>query len=168
MRPLKLEDIVPQTGEFTLRSTGITYRLRPVNVDDRMWINHTYGGNLENIFKKLMVKEICHIAFHQLDDSDKLQFVKKQVQIVDDEGSKKELELGGLSLFRTLIQGNDELTAILTALLHTIGISQPLIDEMAAELSSETAEKKSPNQTGEKSLTSSPASTDGHSQKSES
>lgn len=168
MRPIKLEDLVPQTAEFSLRSTGQTYRLRPLNIDDRIWINQTYGKNLQQIFRHVLVKEISHIAFHQMLEEDKVNFTVKNVEIVDDDGNKREIKLGGLNLFRTLVEGTDEITAILTAVLHAIGISQPLLEEMAAEVSGEESQKKNETLTGEKSLTSSQVNTDGLSEKSDS
>ncbi|OFZ54976.1 MAG: hypothetical protein A2428_03120 [Bdellovibrionales bacterium RIFOXYC1_FULL_54_43] len=166
MRPIKLEELVPLPGEFYLRATQKTYHLRPVSIEDRVWITSKYGSELQQIFREVRAKEIAAIAFHQLTDKDKADFKKKTVEIVDEEGNTKETELGGVVVLRMLIQGNDEITAVLTALLHTIGISEPLIEEMAADADSELAQKKNENVTGERSLTSLPANMDGASTKS--
>jgi hypothetical protein len=161
MRPIKIEELIPLPGEFTLRATGKTYRLEPVSVADRIWITKNFGNDLEDIFRSVRAKEIAQIAFHQMSPEDKEFFTEKSVEFIDDLGHKKEELIGGINLFLRLIRGNDEITAVLSALLHTIGISQPLLDEMAEDVAQESAQKKSEISTGERSLISSPVNMDG-------
>jgi hypothetical protein len=170
MRPIKLEELIPKPAEFTLRATGRTYTLRPFSLEDRVWVNQTFGDQVEAIFREVRMKEIARIVFHQFDDKTKKEFRAQDVQIVDEDGEEHTERLGGVDLLCKIIQGYDEQIAIYSALMQTFGISQPLMEEMAAEVDSEKTQKKRDEElkTGEKSSTSLPASTVGLSDKSES
>lgn len=168
MRPIKLEEIVPQAATITLKKTERTYRLRPIDVDDELWLQTRFGNRLQEILSQIRMPEICEIVFHQMEDEDQELFRAQDVKVIDGAGEEHTLRLGGAKLLSKLISGYVEKIAVYQALMVTIGISRPLLDELASAASS--TEKKSDltsQPTGDGSSTPSHASTDGPSEKSE-
>lgn len=155
---INLEDLVPEKSAFKLKIPNKEYTLRPFNLEDEVWLQKKYGNEIESIFKELRIKEICEIAFHQLED--KSDFKKREVKFVNDEGDELVEIKGGVDLLYSLVSGFDEKIAIINALMATIGVSRPIVEK----LTKEDGEKKSETtaeQTGQKSSTSSQVNTDG-------
>lgn len=165
MKPLKLEDLCPQQGRFRLKSTGETeYTLRPMTLADRAWINATFPGKIDKIFSQLQANELSQIVYRLMDDDSKAKFKPRSVRIFnEDTGVETSGEVGGWRLLAAIAQGGlQELEGMMKALLHTIGISEPIIEELAKV--DESAEKKTPDpaelSAGAPPSTSLPASTD--------
>lgn len=161
---IKLEDLIPQTGKFTLSVTGKTYRLNPVTVIDELWMADEFGGRLEEIFAKMQMMEICRIVFRLMFAEDKKDFKKKTVKVINEEGDEESYELGGAELLAAMIRGVNEKIAVHQALLVTIGVSRPLQKKLAAEAEAEAPaeeQKKSPKgkRAGLRSSTTSRANT---------
>jgi hypothetical protein len=167
--PLKLEDLIPQSAEIHLSSTGKSYKLRPFSLEDEAWLSRRFGKDLPAIFSEMRMADIAEIAFHQFELEDKRQFVAQEVTIVDEAGNERTERMGGAVLFRMMIRGLKEKNELYAALLQTIGISRPVQDQLAADVSSEKKRiednlKSEP--TGEQSSMPLPVNTDGVSQKS--
>jgi hypothetical protein len=165
MKQITLADICPQPGKFTLKSTGKEYTLLPISIADQAWINERFGKNLEQIFREVRSNEIAQIAYHQMDEQSKTEFEPKEVTIHNEEtGARTKTMIGGWRLFAAQVAGMGEMEGIFKALLHTIGVSQPLIEELEADMKAEELKKKEdPSETrpaGGESLTPSPVSTD--------
>lgn len=158
MKPVKLEDLVPQGAEFNLKQTGKTYKLRAVSAADEIWMKQTFGDDLQKVFSEVRIREICRIVFRIMEQDSKASLAVRDVTIMDESGKEEKIQLGGVDLLMTLVSGISEQVEILKALLQTIGISRPMIDGFEAE-----AEKKSleAQLTGGQSSTSSPQSTAG-------
>jgi hypothetical protein len=139
MKPIELKDLNPQGAEITLRKTGKTYRLRPVNLADEKWMAETFGNDLEKIFRDIQMVQIMRIVFHQLEHEDKVDFRQQDVEFMNEEGVTITKKIGGAELLFWMIEGMEEKIQIFQALMKTIGISRAMID---GELSEE--EKKSP------------------------
>lgn len=170
MRPIKMSEIVPSPSEFTLRSTGKTYKLRPFGLEDEQWLDETFGGELEKVFREYRIRDILRIAYHQLCDEDKKEFKAREVRLQDEDGEERTERMGGVRLLFARVTGEDEQYAILQALLKARGVSQPLMEELVAEVSGAPAQKKSDEtdpSTGEKFSTSLQPNTDGPSSTSE-
>lgn len=140
---LKLSDIVPRPSFFQLAATGdFEYQLRPFDLDDEAWLATTYP-NLQDILTTMQMKHVAAIAWHQLDAPSREKFVKQKVEIVNDEGDKVVIEMGGLKLFSTMIRGVNEKVTIYKALMEAIGVSRPVLDEIKVD-DMAGVEKKSP------------------------
>ena len=139
MKPIDLKDLNPQGAEITLRKTGKTYRLRPVNLADEKWMGETFGSDLEKIFRDINMVQIMRIVFHQMEHEDKADFRQQEVEFMNEEGVSLKKKIGGAELLFWMIEGMEEKLQIFQALMQTIGISRAMMDE---PLSAE--EKKSP------------------------
>jgi hypothetical protein len=162
---LTLEEIIPQTGEFTLSQTKKTYHLRPFSVSDEIWLKANFGGDkeIQRVFDEFDLMSISKIAFHQMVEQDKVDFKKAKVKIVNDDGDEEEFELGGYKLLFGMISGWQEKRAVLMALLQTIGVSRPAIEKLKEQQDSDFKKKLNQisQQIGQPSSTSSTTSTDG-------
>lgn len=156
MDAIRLEDIIPEGSTFTLKQTGKTYRIRPINLADEIWLNETFREDIEPIFKEIRMKEVCRIAFRLMHPDDQVDFTAQTVRIIDEEGVWIEKQLGGAQLLFTLISGIQEKLQIFEALLKAIGAGRPLLERAANQA---VTEKKSHSQpTGQPSSISSPMS----------
>jgi hypothetical protein len=142
---VKLEDLVPEGAEFKLKKTEKTYRLKPFSLSDELWMNKVFGNDIEKIFREVRMKEVCRIVFHQLEDEDKEDFLARDVTVINEQGEKLTQRLGGAELFSLFISGQTEKIKIFEALLQTIGISRPMLDEFKKDSESST-EKKTEDQ----------------------
>lgn len=128
----KFEDLIPKTGEFTLSQLpNHTIKLKPFSAADEIWLLDRFGGRLQEIFLKAKVREICEIAFHQMED--KTPFIKQEVDLVDEEGNVSKQSLGGVSLLMALILPKQELEPVIMALMQTIGVSRPMVEKQYEE-----------------------------------
>lgn len=125
---IKLEDLVPEGSEFTLKSTGLTYKLRAFTMQDEIWIAKTFGEGIKDIFEKARMQEICRIVYHQLENKE--DFCKREVKIINEEGEEVTGQVGGVDLLISLISGMDEKLNIINALLATIGISRGVMEKL--------------------------------------
>lgn len=126
---LKLEDICPEESTFKLKQTGKTYTLRPISLDDEMWLLREFPTNLQEIFNKGQMKEISRIVFHQLINSDKEDFLEKEVIYINEQGKKLTMRKGGADLLNAIILGPGEKMEVIKALVRCLGVSRPLIDD---------------------------------------
>lgn len=129
---LDINDLVPEPGKFTLKKYGgkpIVVKLRPISLADEIHINKKYGDRIQEIFEKLMTRELCEIAYHLCDNKE--VFERKEVTFFSDEGLKFKKHVGGIELMMVLVTGIDEKMKMIEALLATIGISRPVMDKLA-------------------------------------
>lgn len=113
---MELEELIPESSEFNLASTGETHIIRPLTLEDEIWLKKELGDRLGTIFdaENLDMEAITLIAYHQLTD-------KKPFRAVDhtsynDEGEEINTRVGGLSLFRKSIMGVEEQVGLINAL----------------------------------------------------
>lgn len=146
---VKLEEIIPKRSEFKLLKTKRSYALRPLSLDDELWLQHTYGDQLEKILGEIRMKEICQIVFHQMEEESKAYFAAKDITFMDDNGESKTHRVGGAALLLCMISGGmTEKLEIFNALMETVGISRPIQDRLVA--SDQLKKKQSRQQTGRK------------------
>lgn len=170
MNPLKLEDIIPQASEFTLSATGKTYRLRPISLDDEVWLKQTFGESIKEVFEEVKMFEVCRIVFHQMEPESQKDFIKQNVKIVNEEGDSETLNIGGYKLLFSMVAGTREKMDMFKALLQTIGISRPILDKIGKvelEKKNEELNQLMSKPTGLKSSTTSQPLTDGPQTRSE-
>jgi len=132
MKPIDLKDLTPMGATITLKSTGKEYRLRPFTLADEKWLQETFGNDLEKIFREINMVQIARIAFHQMEDDDRRDFVQRDVTFINEDGEEKVVKRGGAELFFWMISGMEEKLQIFQALMHTIGISRAVIDQAMA------------------------------------
>ena len=143
---LTFEDIRPEKASFTLKSTGKKYTLRPVSMDDEIWLRERFGDDIEKIFTEIRTQEICDIVFHQLDEASKEGFTAQEVTIMNEEGEKITEKRGGSKLLRCFLIGFEDKMLVYNALMKTLGLSRPTVDKLiAAEdaMKAQSTEKKS-------------------------
>lgn len=157
MTTIQLEDLIPQEARFTLASTGKTYRVKPFSLQDDMWLNRTYGADLEKILRDMRWVEIARIVFHQLHDEDRAEFAKQTVTIVNEQGERINETIGGVDLMFRMIHGYADKKAMYDALLEALGLSKPIQEKLL----SGDQKKSLVLQVGQTSSTDSQASTDG-------
>jgi hypothetical protein len=158
MKPIKLEDLIPE--EVDLKIGAKTYTLRKLNLQDEIWLNKTYGTKLEDIFGNVEFEFISKIIFRLL--KDKTDFAAEELDEpqYDDDGNiiSQTTKITGPEKIMRALSGVHEKQDAYFALMSTIGISRPVLDEMTEEelkrLNSENKKKVTAKKpVGEKSLT---------------
>ena len=123
---LKIEDLVPQKA-FIKLSTGKEIELAPWSLRVRFWALDKYGAEkLQDILQTQSLKEITEIVFFML-----TQESKKLFSSFDD--------------FCDHVVTTQDILSLTMALLQTIGISEPMVDELRKEMAKgpkPTAQKK--------------------------
>jgi hypothetical protein len=144
---MKLTELVPRESKFSLRLAKREFTMRPINLEDEIWLEETYGidGILE-IFNEMNIKEIARVVFRLIKPEDKTYFAKREVEFITEDGDKETLVLGGVALFKSLISGMQEKEDLIRALLVNIGMSRPDIEEEADKLDGENGKKKAETQ----------------------
>lgn len=161
MKPIKLEDLRPQPASFRLRKFSHDFLLRPVSLADDAWLRETFGAEVE---KAMSTEEgMVRLAYRLMAEEDKAIFKPIDRTVLDENGETKNERVGGWRLLLESIEGIDEKTKVARALIHTRGISAPVLDEIIEEemKKKELMANASPKSAGEPSLISSPPSTDG-------
>lgn len=169
---MELDEFIPKTGTFHLAHTNKTYHLRKISLADEAWLKTRFGSDVEvsKIFTEMNIFAIAEIAFHQLVDEERAEFLERDVKFIDDNGKELIMKLGGYKLLFSLISGWSEKSDIVKGLLETIGVSRPTVTkaEMEAEQAKQEHFKKKINDpqnqsplTGQESAMSSVASTVG-------
>jgi len=153
MEKIKLEDLVPTSGKFFLKTMNKEYTLRPVNLQDELWMNKelkvvTFDDVLGDLEK------LTRLVFRLMDDEHKKDFLVKEVQFVNEDGESVTGKIGGYKLLACTICGVEEKNAVVTAALNCLGFSEELLkkleDEQKKKLDLALSLK---NQTGRKSST---------------
>lgn len=155
MAHLTIEQIIPEKPEFTLRS-GKSYMLRIANVEDQSWIKNRFKSDeeLQRVFQEMQWDALSVLVFRLLED--KTDFSPAEVEEVDDDGRKiKQFISGPRMLQRAMTQGDGH--KVLAALNASILLGNPELQEyVLSEVKKNLGELI---QIGEKSSTSSQAST---------
>ncbi|MFN8741536.1 MAG: hypothetical protein ACK5YR_16545 [Pirellula sp.] len=113
---LNFEDLVPQRATFKLSTIESKIVLKPWSLKIRFWALKKYGqARLQEIMQNQSLEELCEIAFYMMDEESKVLF--------------KDFDH-----FTESIQKTEDILAVSMALLNTIGISEPAIEEMRKEL----------------------------------
>lgn len=126
MKPIRLEDIVPATGEFSLSLfPGENFILRPFSLSDSSWMVQRFGGQkaIEEMFATVDMDKICIVVFRLLDKKD--LFEAEEIEEYDDIGRKEKKLVTGPEKLKRSILGPNEQVKVLQALMKTIGVSQP-------------------------------------------
>lgn len=161
-----LADLIPQSSKFSLQETGKEYHLRPINLQDEVWLAETFGARLQKIIAEVHFASFVRIAYHQMQEADKASLMKKSVTIINEEGDQETSQIGGYKLLLLLIQGGlKEKQEIVQAVFDTFGMSKPFIEDIEKKSLAMEAQEAS-ELTGENALTSSPQNMDGPQNKS--
>lgn len=114
---MKLQDVRPVLGTFTLRVTDdVEHRFRKIGLDDEIWAEDTFGMGISEFFapgRDVKLSDICRMWFHFLDDQS--HFPAKKKTVPDDEnGGTKEVVVPGFRVFLQAID-EDEVKAVAAA-----------------------------------------------------
>lgn len=153
MKEINLKDLIPTEAEIML--DGKTYTLRKINMEDEAWLLQEFGAELENILKDIKMNEISRIVYRLI--KDKKDFVAREISEIDEQGIEHKKMVGGAALLHSKITGVNEKFAVYRALLTTIGISRPILDDLMGEEDQKKNQVK--KTTGERSTTRSRTST---------
>ena len=67
MKPIQLEDLVPNEAVFSLsRRPNKVYTLEPFSLRARLWAKKRFGNELKKVFDNLEVESIAELAFYLL------------------------------------------------------------------------------------------------------
>lgn len=152
---MEIEDVLPKTPEFTLKSSGKTYELRLVNLEDQVWIKNKFGTHeaFNEVLQQNDWSKSILLIYRLL--KDKTDFMASEEPMIDDDGvSYKALVTGPYKLLKA-ISGVEEGAQVMGALAKSIMLSNPMIDKLVKESLKEELKK---NSTGVKSSISSPRS----------
>lgn len=164
MKKIALEQLIPEPVEFDFGGRMCT--LRAFTLKDKVWLQGAFGGSggVEKVFSEVDMVGLCRIAYHQLKEDDRQHFkaVTTTGGLDDDGNPVKETMVTGPMQMAECIKDPIQEIAFLKAILATVGLSEPLLDDLEKE-AVEEAEKKTmdPALTGEEFSTSSAMNTDG-------
>lgn len=150
MSKIKLEDLVPEEAEFTLKSTGKTYYMRPVNIGDEAFIKKEFNGDLKGILED--PESFSRLVFRLLKEESKKEFAVQDVTFIDENGESVKAKLGGYKLFYCVVQGVNEKNMIAKCLLKCFGFSDKVLNDLE-NTEKKTLEAAEMKQTGEISST---------------
>lgn len=139
---MQLSYVKPKESSFSLREAGRSFRIRPITLNDEIWLSEVYGSRIQKVFEEGDLREISRIVFRLMIDEDKKFFSKVTKTIVDEYGEESEFSLGGVARLQSMISGMEEKAAILQALLDVIGVSRPELSEEELEANKKKAVKK--------------------------
>lgn len=140
---LSIEDIIPEPAEIKVK--GKTYALRPVNLEDQVWIGKKFGHDtLQDLFGKgLPFDVVAQLVYRQMEMDGKRDFLAEEIEEIDDDGNVVTKPYKGWEKLMISIPGNES-PAILEAYLKTVGISLPRLNEkVEAEKKNEKQAQKS-------------------------
>lgn len=150
---MELEDIIPEKPTFTLSKSGKTYELRPVNLEDQVWLKNKYGSKevFEEVLRTQQWEKALLMVYRLL--VDKTDFIAVHAEEPDDDGIIQKVIISGPILLMRAMTGPEEGAMVMGALARSIMISNPLIAK-AVEKEMKDSLKKNLS-TGQKSSTSS-------------
>lgn len=138
---MKLSQVLPKSISFNLRLLGDNLTLRPVTLEDEIWIADTFGeSGIEEIFETVNFVEISRLVYRLLDDDSKPKLKKQDVTYYNEEGEETIVSVGGVQLLYRLISGLDEKEAIIGALLKNLGFTDKMLDELGDSSSKKKAQ----------------------------
>lgn len=161
-KPLTYADLVPQEVSFTLRSMpNVQLKLHPITLDDENWLQREFP-NLQQDIATLKMSVIARIVWRLLTEDSKAFFPASEVTVMNEEGHKAKVSVGGVTLLATRVQGTQDKLDLVKVLLECIGFSRPVTDEIfkTKELGQKKSQK-SEQLIGQSSLISSAPNTDG-------
>ncbi len=113
---LKLEDLIPQYAEIKLSTMTETLVIKPWSLKVRFHVLKKYGQErLQEILATQSLEEICEIIFFMMTDESKALF--------------KDFES-----FTEKVLTTQDILAITMALLKSIGLSEPAVEELRSQL----------------------------------
>lgn len=136
MKESNSEAFIRKRSKFKIESTNKEYNLRPLNLEDELWIDEIFNGKtVADLVQEANITAITKIVYRLIENRE--DFVERQVTIVDENGVSKDMKLGGLKLMRIMMQGGvQEQVEMFRSLLETVGFSRPMQEK------AEKAEKK--------------------------
>lgn len=162
---MELQDLYPTSNEFSIKSTGKTYVIRPPTLKDKANFAHMFGSDqdaLTKVFSEMQWGNICRIVYSLFDQKTKAEFMAEEIEHINDDGVRVKTLVYGYQKLLGALENIDEALKMFGALNKAIVDSEP----MAKQFMDEEFKKKidqirsQSNLTGEKSMTASPASTD--------
>ena len=129
MENVRLEDICPQRAEFFLKSKEKTYALRPVTLDDYVWLQSKFGTTDITELENINVGIVCQAIYKQLEQESRKDFLATTVKEINDDGEEVEEHLKGWQVLSKNIKP-DEIENIMTAYVKCLGVSKPIIDKL--------------------------------------
>lgn len=133
-KELTIEDAFPEKPEFSLQTTGKTYRLRLPNIEDQIWFKKNFGtaqAMVEMFDEKTRDwSKITKVIYRLMED--RSDFLAQAATIENDDGERMQVRLTGPEVLMRSIIG-DESIRCLGALSRAMAMSNPVIDKYISE-----------------------------------
>jgi len=126
---LKLEDLCPQRAEFFLSSKEKTYALRPVTLDDYVWLQSKFGTTDITEMENIHVGIVCQAIYRQLEQESRKDFLATKIKEINDDGEEVETYLKGWQVLSKNIKP-EEIETMMTAYVKCLGVSKPILDQL--------------------------------------
>jgi len=132
-KALTLAELIPKPAEFYLSKMKKTYKLRPFNIEDGVYLRDTYGENdIVGMFSDNgTFLDKCIIVYLLLSDEDRADFQYSEGKGFDEVGRPVEKKVSsGPQKLCLAVTGIKEVQDVTIAMLKTMGISQPILDKI--------------------------------------
>jgi hypothetical protein len=131
-----LDDLIPEHATFTLKSTGKIYIIRPVNLDDQVWVKKNIGDEtmIEKAFSGLDPDVITKLVYRLMDQDGRTDFMARDCSEINGDGEQQSYRLTGPQALCKAIEWPQEFIEVFRALLKTIGISNPILDKLGMDI----------------------------------
>lgn len=142
MRKITLEELVPAESKLVLsKRPNTNYTLCEYSLRVKMWAKKRFGTQLKAMFDERDIESIAELVFFML--KSKADFNRDGGSGDPNQGYKDDFaDLD--DFFRNIVTIQDQYN-IMTAVLETIGISQPILDDLKKDVENElTSESSAP------------------------
>jgi hypothetical protein len=149
LKPIPLKNLKPKGAVLTI--DGKDHKLRPVNLDDWVWMAETLNTDdpAVQISQGMPLKDMVRIIYRLLiDKSDfKAETIK---EFIDDEGEcHGEVRISGPDKLRKAITGVDGISQLTDAFTKCLGLSEATPEQLK-EMEKAGAQKKTTRKTRKK------------------
>lgn len=131
-----IHDLVPEDASFSLHIFPDKFLwFSAFSLKYQMWAKDKYGVRIKAIFAEEQIKEICEIAWKLL-KSETDFYIKPDTNVITKEAFRD------FDHFIDSVRSTKDKIQMITALLKTIGFSQPVLEKAAEKIKSSEEEIK--------------------------
>lgn len=126
---VRLEDLIPEKASFTLKATGgIEHTLRIPNIQDHAWMKQTFGGEITKVLESSDKMGMARVVYRLLEN--RSPFMATENEEIDDDGVYVKVRRTGWENFARAVVGHAEQIEVYKALMSTVGLSKPVIENL--------------------------------------
>lgn len=143
MNAVKLTDLIPEKQEIQLYVKGELkqFYLRPKTLADDAWVTQNWGDQnaIQKVFETFDAPKIGKLLFRLCEPKEPL--AGYEVEEYDDDGKKVTRFKPGWEILLEGVRGQQHFMSIVTALLRTWGLSEPMVDQLEKKTQDKTDQK---------------------------